>query len=110
MRRPFIAALCLALFMLIGGLPVEAGAQTRAAPPVAESSGYDLHPALAVLAGAVTGIVIASAVAGTLISANLLLEGVPLAEALESGTGLTLAAVGASGVLGGLIGHVLFNR
>ena len=102
----------IALVVLLGGLPAS-GAWAQAPttpPPVTVASDFSIHPVIAVVAGAVTGMVVASAVAGTMISASLLLEGVPLGEALEAGTGLSLPAIGASAVLGGLLGHLLFNR
>jgi len=100
------------LFVLLGGLPGAAQAQVepQAAAQIADGSDYGLHPVLAVVAGAVSGIVLASAVAGGLVSGTLLLEGVPLAESLEAGTGLSLPAIGASAVLGGLLGHLLFSH
>ena len=108
MRRLVIVA----LFALIGWLPATAHAQAEphAAVQQVGEIDYGLHPVLAVVAGAVTGIVLASAVAGGLITGTLLLEGVPLAESLEAGTGLSLPAIGASAVLGGLIGHLAFSN
>ena len=108
MRRLVIVA----LFVLIGWLPATAYAQAEphAAQQQIGEADYGLHPVLAVIAGAVTGIVLASAVAGSLITATLLLEGAPLAESLEAGTGLSLPAIGASAVLGGLIGHLAFSH
>ena len=110
MRRLIIVA----LVAVIGWLPMAAQAQTPAqasapASQVGEGSDYGVHPALAVFAGAVSGVVIASAVAGSLVVGSLLLEGGTLAESLEAGTGLSLPAIGASAVLGGLIGHLAFT-
>ncbi len=107
MRRLII----IALVALLGWLPATAHAQAQTSPSaVADGTDFNIHPVLAVIAGAVTGIVLASAVAGTLISGSLMLEGVSLAESLEAGTGLSLPAIGASAVLGGMLGHLLFNR
>ena len=101
----------IALVALLGGLPATAHAQTRPSPPpVAESADFNIHPVIAVVAGAVTGIVLASAVSGTLISGSLLLEGASLAESLEAGTGLSLPVIATSAVLGGMLGHLLSNR
>ena len=112
MRRLFI----IALLALVGWLPAVAHAQTPAvsqpavSQPMVESGDYGLHPVLAVVAGAVSGVVIASAVAGSLITGTLLLEGASLAESLEIGTGLTVPAIGASAVLGGLLGHFMLSH
>ena len=107
MRRLII----IALVALLGWLPASAHAQVQASPPaVTVGTDFNIHPVIAVIAGAVTGVVLASAVAGSLIAGSLLLEGMPLAESLEAGTGLSLPAIGASAVLGGLLGHLLFNR
>ncbi|MEI7607583.1 MAG: hypothetical protein WCJ64_09375 [Rhodospirillaceae bacterium] len=101
----------IALVVLLGGLPATARAQSQtSSSPVTVGTDISIHPVIAVIAGAVAGVVVASAVAGSMISISLLLEGVPLAESLEAGTGLSLPAVGASAVLGGLLGHLLFNR
>ncbi len=102
----------IALVALLGGLPATAHAQAQKSPPAvaAESSDFNIHPVIAVVAGAVTGIVLASAVSGTLVSGSLLLEGTSLAEALEAGTGLSLPVIATSAVLGGMLGHLLSNR
>ncbi len=100
----------IALVALIGWLPVTAAQAQTGPSPVTVGTDLNIHPVIAVIAGAVTGIVLASAVAGALISGSLMLEGVPLAEALEAGTGLSLPAIGASAVLGGMLGHLLINR
>jgi hypothetical protein len=102
----------IALVALIAWLPAVGYAQTQpqAAPPTAVSGDFGLHPMVVTVAGAVTGIMLASAVTGSLITGALLMDGVPLSEALEMGTGLTLSAVAASAVLGGLLGHLLFGR
>jgi predicted phage tail protein len=120
MRRLMIVA----LVVMMGGLSTMAQAQAqvqtqaqtqpRAAAPApavaADGSDFGLHPVLLVVAGAVSGVILASAVAGSLVVGSMLLEGVPLAESLEAGTGLSVPAIGASAVLGGLIGHLLFSR
>jgi predicted phage tail protein len=105
MRRLVI----IALVALIGWLPATAHAQTGSSS-ITVGSDFSIHPAIAVVAGAVTGVVLASAVAGSLITGSLMLEGASLSEALEAGTGLTIPAIGASAVLGGLLGHLLFNN
>lgn len=109
------------LIVLIGWLPVAAHAQTQAAPPAAQQQGtgapqgeeggfFGLHPVLAVVAGSVTGVILASAVVGGVATASLLLAGASFSESLEFGTGLTLPAIAASALLGAVVGHLLFSR
>ena len=105
MRRLII----IALVASFGWLPATAHAQTSPSQ-VAVGTDLNIHPVIAVIAGAVTGIVLASAVTGTLVSGSLLLEGASLAESLEAGTGLSLPLIGTSAVLGGMLAHLLFNR
>ena len=100
----------IALVALLGWLPASAAHAQTASSQVTVGTDFNIHPVIAVVAGAVTGVVLASAVAGALISGSLMLEGGALAESLEAGTGLSLPAIGASAVLGGLLGHLLFNR
>lgn len=110
MRRLIIIAL-VALFGWLPATAAQAQAQVRANPPqIADGIELNIHPVIAVIAGAVTGVVLASAVTGTLVSGSLLLEGASLAESLEAGTGLSLPLIGASAVLGGMLAHLLFNR
>ncbi len=100
------------LVSLIGWLPSAAHAQDKAPVPsqgAPESYDFGVRPVLEVAAGAVTGVIVASALAGSLIVGSLLWEGAPLVEALESGTGLKVPLIGASAVLGGFVGHFLFN-
>jgi hypothetical protein len=106
-----------ALMILVGWLPNAAHAQSQpqADPqpaPVVVDQGYDfgLQPVVAVLAGAAAGVVLASTIAGGLITGAALLDGVSFTEALEAGTGLRVPVIGASAVLGGFAGHFLFSR
>jgi len=109
MRRLIVVV----LMILIGWAPTHAQAQS---PPPANPQevveGYDfgMHPVLAVLAGAAAGVILASTVAGGLITGTALLEGASFTESLEAGTGLRVPVIGASAVLGGFIGHFLFSR
>jgi hypothetical protein len=101
------------LVALIGWLPTAAQAQSGAQttpPPVAESYDFGLHPVMAVVAGAVSGVILATAVASTLVAGSLLADGVPLVESLEAGTGLRIPVIGASAVLGAFAGYFLFSR
>jgi hypothetical protein len=100
-----------ALIVTMAGLPAMAEAQVQPAEPAAAgSTDYGLHPALAIIAGGVTGVVVAAAIGGSLVIGQMLVEGVVLQEALEVGTGLSLSGIAASAVLGGLLGHLMFNR
>ncbi|MEI6987667.1 MAG: hypothetical protein WCK65_16250 [Rhodospirillaceae bacterium] len=105
MRRLLI----IAVIALIGCLPAAARAQHSPQPIPVYGADYGLHPVLAVVAGAVTGVVLASAVSGSLITASLMMDGLSLVEALEVGTGLNVPAVAASALFGGLLGYLMFN-
>ena len=108
MRRLIVIALLIAL---LGWQPATAHAQAQTSPAqVSVATDFNIHPVIAVIAGSVTGLVLASAVSGALISGSLMLEGATLAESLEAGTGLSVPAVGASAVLGGMLGYLLTNR
>ncbi len=103
----------IALMIVIGWLPNAALAQSQpqATPqPVAEAYDFGMHPVLAVVAGAAAGVILASVVAGGVITGTALVEGVSLTESLEAGTGLRVPVIGASAVLGGFVGHFLFSR
>ena len=101
------------LIVLIGWLPTTASAQSElvAGPqPVGDSYDFGIHPVLAVVAGAAAGVILASTVAGGLITGSMLWEGTGIAESLEAGTGLRVPVIGASAVLGALAGHFLISR
>ena len=110
MRR---LALVIVLMILIGWLPNAAQAQSQPqANPQQSVEDYDfgIHPVLAVLAGAAAGVILASTIAGGLITGSALLEGASLTDSLEAGTGLRVPVIGASAVLGGFVGHFLFSH
>ncbi len=90
--------------------PAPSLTEAPAASEISDSTDFSIHPAIAVIAGAVSGVVIAGAVTGTLVFGSLLVEGASLAESLEASTGLSLPLIGASAVLGGMLGHFLSNR
>ena len=101
------------LVVLIAWAPSSAGAQTGGPVPsqsVGDSYDFGMHPVLAVVAGAVAGVVLASTVAGSLIAGSMMWEGAGVAESLEAGTGLRVPLIGATAVLGGFAGHFLFSR
>jgi hypothetical protein len=109
MRRLAIVA----LMIVIGWLPTVAQAQSQpqaTSAPVTEDYDFGIQPVLAVIAGAAAGVILASTIAGSLITGTALLEGVSFTESLEAGTGLRGPVIGASAVLGGVIGHFLFNQ
>ena len=104
---------CLAiviLMILIGWLPNAALAQSQPQPNPPEVYDFSMHPVLAVVAGAAAGVVVASVIAGGLITGTALWEGVSFTESLEAGTGLRVPVIGASAVLGGFVGHFLLSR
>jgi len=106
MRRLIVVV----LMILIGWAPTHAQAQSPPPANPQEVVDFGMHPVLAVLAGAAAGVILASTVAGGLITGTALLEGASFTESLEAGTGLRVPVIGASAVLGGFIGHFLFSR
>ena len=107
MRRLFFVV----LVVLMGWLPSAAHAQSQSQPQAAvEDYDFGLHPVLAVVAGAVSGVILASAVAGSVVAGTLLWEGATVAESLETGTGLRLPLIGASAVLGSFAGYFLLSN
>jgi hypothetical protein len=96
------------LVLGLAGLPAAGAAEKRAAPiPVAETR-YEMPPVLALIGGALVGVVLASGVVNLGAATLMAAEGAGIAEALEAGAALPLPVAGLSAVLGAVFGRDLF--
>ncbi len=97
-----------ALVMVVAlGLTVPAMAQSRPAPGT-ESSPVPINANM--VGAGVLALASASGLVSLYNAGSMLLEGVPLSEALEVGTGLPLLAVAGTIILGGIYGQDIFKQ
>ena len=103
--RTLFAAVLLSLLI---GLPAASDAQTRAAAPhKQESAGHSqgLTKDLALVGGAVLGLVVASGVVNLVNAGTMIYGGTAIADALEGGAGLTMPMALLGVALGAVLGQ-----
>ncbi len=102
--RTLMTALVMALTL---GATVPAMAQTRPAPD-SESSSVPINANM--VGAAVLALATTSGLLNLYEAGSQILQGAPLAEALEVGTGFPLLAVAGIAVLGGIYGQDIFKQ